>query len=66
MARFVLEVHYPEGTRREVYVTAATAPALNGTPLRDGTEIAFRGSRWRVRLITDGDDVYVLTPAGAP
>jgi hypothetical protein len=65
MARFVVECQYPEGSRREVYVTSEPAPALGGAPLLDGDEISFRGRRWRVRLRGGNVDRYVLTPVVA-
>ena len=62
MARFVVECQYPEGPRREVYVTSEPTPALAGAPLRDGDDISFRGRRWRVTLRSGNVDRYVLTP----
>ena len=62
MARFVVEYRYPDGPRREVYVTESATATLNGTQLHDGGEIKWRGRRWSVELIEDGDDRYVLTP----
>ena len=63
MARFVVEYQYPEGPRREVYVTSESTPALTGAPLHDGDELSFRGRRWKVTLLRGSVDRYVLTPA---
>lgn len=62
MARFVVDCHYAEGARREVYVTSERVPMLAGVPLDDGSEVSFRGQRWKVSLLRESVDRYVLTP----
>ena len=66
MARFVVEYLSSNGPHREVHVTSDATASLNGTALRNGAEIQFRGHRWEVAHLEDGgDDRYVLTPIDA-
>jgi hypothetical protein len=66
VSRFLVELHFPGGVRREIHVTDGSHPTVGSSPLRDGGTVRLYGISWNVTADADSpDDAFVLRPVGA-